>query len=59
MPYGHFSKDASEYIVTRFDTPRPWINVLFNEVYGVYVSHELLGRPFSPHLRTEALTLTQ
>jgi len=28
--YGYFSPDGKEYIVTRPDTPRPWINYLTN-----------------------------
>jgi len=28
--YGHFSPNGREYIVTRPDTPRPWINYLTN-----------------------------
>lgn len=28
--YGYFSKDGREYIITRPDTPRPWINYLTN-----------------------------
>lgn len=28
--YGYFSQDGKEYIVTRPDTPRPWINYLTN-----------------------------
>ena len=29
--YGHFSEDGREYIITRPDTPRPWVNYLSNE----------------------------
>ncbi|MBI3322419.1 MAG: hypothetical protein HYZ94_01920, partial [Candidatus Omnitrophica bacterium] len=38
MRYGHFSKDGSEYIIDRPDTPRPWFNYLFNDVYHALVS---------------------
>ena len=31
--YGHFSEDGREYIITRPDTPRPWINYLSNEKF--------------------------
>ncbi|MHB0912879.1 MAG: GH36-type glycosyl hydrolase domain-containing protein [Armatimonadota bacterium] len=31
--YGHFSEDGREYIITRPDTPRPWINYLSNDTY--------------------------
>ena len=36
--YGHFSKDGQEFIVTRPETPRPWFNYLFNDVYHALVS---------------------
>lgn len=36
--YGHFSQDGREFIVTRPQTPRPWFNYLFNDVYHALVS---------------------
>ncbi len=36
--YGRFSEDGLEYIITRPDTPRPWINYLSNENYCALVS---------------------
>ena len=38
MQYGHFSKDGKEYIITDPNTPRPWFNYLFNDVYHALVS---------------------
>lgn len=38
MKYGHFSPDGREFIVTRPDTPRPWFNYLFNDVYHCLIS---------------------
>ena len=38
MQYGHFSDDRKEYIITRPDTPRPWFNYLFNDVYHSLIS---------------------
>ena len=38
MQYGHFSPDGTEYVVTRPDTPRPWFNYLFNDVYHCLIS---------------------
>ena len=38
MSYGHFSEDEKEYIITRPDTPRPWVNYLFNDTYHAIVS---------------------
>jgi len=36
--YGYFSKDGKEYIITRPDTPRPWINYLTNGKYTALCS---------------------
>lgn len=36
--YGHFSDDGHTYVVTRHDTPRPWINILSNGSYGTTIS---------------------
>jgi cellobiose phosphorylase len=46
MKYGAFSKDGSEYVIKRFDTPRPWMNVIFNDNYGVYLSQNAFGFSF-------------
>lgn len=31
--YGHFSKDGKEFIITRPDTPAPWVNYISNGRY--------------------------
>jgi cellobiose phosphorylase len=37
MQYGHFNDDAREYVITRPDTPYPWINYLgSNEFFGLF-----------------------
>ncbi|MBI3306960.1 MAG: glycosyl transferase family 36 [Candidatus Omnitrophica bacterium] len=33
-PYGYFTADGREYVITRPDTPRPWVNVICNGDYG-------------------------
>ena len=33
--YGYFSADGREFIITRPDTPRPWVNVICNGDYGM------------------------
>lgn len=38
MGYGYFSSDRREYIITRPDTPRPWVNYLFNDKYHALIS---------------------
>lgn len=36
--YGSFSDCGSEFIITNVHTPRPWVNVICNERYGLVVS---------------------
>ncbi len=36
--YGYFTDDGKEYVITRPDTPRPWINVISNGDYGLTLS---------------------
>ncbi len=36
--YGYFTKDGREYVITRPDTPRPWVNVIANPDYGMIES---------------------
>jgi len=38
MKYGHFSKDGREFIVTHPNTPKPWFNYLFNDIYHCLIS---------------------
>lgn len=35
---GHFDEARREYVITDPDTPRPWINYLFNRRLGAFVS---------------------
>lgn len=37
-PYGHFSEDGREYIITTPLTPRPWGNIISNGDYGMMIS---------------------
>lgn len=34
-PFGYFTEDGREYVITRPDTPRPWVNVICNGDYGL------------------------
>lgn len=36
--YGYFTKDGREYVITRPDTPRPWINIMSNNDYSTVLS---------------------
>jgi len=44
--YGYFSDDGREYVIKRFDTPRPWVNVISNGDYGTVVSQTGSGYSF-------------
>lgn len=46
MSYGRFARDGSEYVITRPDTPRPWLNCISNDVYGMFVSQTGFGYSF-------------
>lgn len=37
--YGHFSEDRQEFIITRPDTPAPWVNYISNGTYTGMVTH--------------------
>ncbi|MDH5174693.1 MAG: glycosyl transferase family 36, partial [Elusimicrobiota bacterium] len=37
-PYGYFTPDGKEYVITRPDTPRPWVNIICPGDYGLVVS---------------------
>lgn len=41
--YGDFSKDNTEFVIKRPDTPRPWINFLSNGDYGLCLSQTAGG----------------
>jgi len=36
--YGYFNSDGSEYVITRPDTPRPWVNIICPGDYGLAIS---------------------
>ncbi len=36
--FGYFTEDGREYVITRPDTPRPWVNVICNGDYGIIES---------------------
>jgi cellobiose phosphorylase len=54
--YGHFSDDGSEYIITRPDTPKPWVNVISNGDYGLIVSQAGGGFSWRTHANFNRLT---
>ncbi len=38
-PFGHFSPETNEYVITNIHLPRPWSNVMSNGRYGLVLSH--------------------
>lgn len=46
MRYGHFDDDAREYVITRPDTPRSWINYLGSRLYGGIITQNAGGYSF-------------
>jgi len=55
--YGHFSRDGREYVITRANTPRPWVNVIANPDYGFIVSQN--GSGFSWRRNSQLLRLNR
>jgi cellobiose phosphorylase len=56
MKYGHFDDTAREYIITRPDTPLPWINYLGCEEYFGLISNTAGGYSFYKDARLRRLT---
>ncbi len=56
MRYGYFDDHAREYVITRPDTPLPWINYLGNEAYFGIISNTAGGYSFYRDARLRRLT---
>jgi cellobiose phosphorylase len=54
--YGHFDNEEREYVVTRPDTPLPWINYIGSEAYFGIVSNTAGGYSFYRDARLRRLT---
>ncbi len=54
--YGFFSKDGEEYVITRPDTPKPWVNVISNGDHGLIVSQTGGGYSWRTHATFNRLT---
>ncbi|HEX9116063.1 MAG TPA: glycosyl transferase family 36 [Anaerolineae bacterium] len=54
--YGHFSDDGREFIVTRPDTPMPWVNVISNGDYGLVLSQAGGGYSWRAHAGLNRIT---
>ncbi len=56
MRYGHFDDDRREYVITRPDTPLPWINYLGSERYFGIISNTAGGYSFYRDARMRRIT---
>ena len=56
MRYGYFDDERREYVVTRPDTPLPWVNYLGNEDYFGIISNTAGGYSFFRDARLRRLT---
>lgn len=56
MQYGHFDDERREYVITRPDTPLPWMNYLGTEDYFGLVSNTAGGCSFYRDARLRRLT---
>jgi cellobiose phosphorylase len=54
--YGHFDDALREYVITRPDTPLPWINYLGSEAYFGIISNTAGGYSFYRDARMRRLT---
>jgi cellobiose phosphorylase len=54
--YGHFSDDGKEYVITRADTPMPWVNVISNGDYGLTLSEAGSGYSWRTHAGLNRIT---
>ncbi len=56
MRYGYFDDERREYVITRPDTPLPWINFLGSEAYFGLISNTAGGYSFYKDARLRRLT---
>jgi cellobiose phosphorylase len=56
MQFGHFDDECREYVITRPDTPLPWINYLGCEAYFGIISNTAGGYSFYRDARLRRLT---
>ncbi len=46
MNYGHFDLENKEYVITKPNTPAPWVNYLGDPEYGAIISNNAEGYSF-------------
>lgn len=55
-PYGYFDDKNHEFVITRPDTPTPWINYLGEGLYGGIISNTAGGFSFDRDPRSRRVT---
>lgn len=56
MKYGYFDEQAREYVITRPDTPTPWINYIGSGKYGGFISNTGGGYSFHKDPQNRRIT---
>lgn len=54
--YGFFTEDGQEYVITRADTPMPWVNVIANDRCGFTLSQAGSGYSWREHASLNRIT---
>ena len=54
--YGYFTEDGREYVITRPDTPRPWVNVTCNGDCGLVISQTAGGFSWRENAQLSRIT---
>ncbi|MFC2048872.1 glycosyl transferase family 36, partial [Elusimicrobiota bacterium] len=54
--YGYFDKNGREFVITRHDTPRPWVNVICPSGYGTIISQIGGGYSWLTHAKYNRIT---
>lgn len=54
--YGYFDSERNEYVITRPDTPRPWVNVICPGDWGLVISQTGGGYSFRTHASLNRIT---
>ena len=55
-PYGYFDEATGEYVITRPDTPTPWMNYLGRGSYGGIISNTAGGYSFDRDPKNRRVT---
>ncbi|WP_432798455.1 GH36-type glycosyl hydrolase domain-containing protein [Poriferisphaera sp. WC338] len=54
--YGYFANGGKEYVITRPDTPKPWINVIAPGPYGMTITQSGSGYSWNKHAGLNRIT---